>query len=83
VREVGGVVSPKDRAKAQKLESLLARQDAFEQRTLADLRTAGFTFTSIDAARTRLKAQRTLAGFTQSQISIAITAIENREKKRA
>jgi SOS response regulatory protein OraA/RecX len=76
-------MSPKGRAKAQRLETLLARHDAYEQRTLADLRAAGFTFTSIDAARTRLTVQRTLAGFTQSQITIAITAFENREKKRA
>lgn len=76
-------MSPKDRAKASKLETLLTRHESFEQRTLADLRNAGFTFTSIDAARTRLKAQRTLAGFTQSQINIAMRAIENREKKRA
>jgi len=68
-------MNAKDRTKAQRLESIIAAHDASERRTLADLRCAGFHFTTIDAARRRLAAQRTLHGFTQRQIDIAIAAL--------
>lgn len=69
-----------DRAKAARLESILAKHAAAELRTLADLRKAGFRFTTIGAAFQRLKAQRSLAGFTQAQIDLAIRVMEGKER---
>ena len=49
------------RAKAQRLTSILETHAAWERRTLADLRVAGFKFVTIDQAFRYLAAQRTLA----------------------
>lgn len=74
-------MSPRDRQKAQKLEAVMQRHDSYVQRTLADLRVAGFTFTTIGEARARLDAQRGMPAFTQSQINIAVAAIATRESR--
>jgi hypothetical protein len=49
------------RVKAEKLEAVLANHAAWEQRTLSDLRSAGFNFRTIDKAKQTLKAQQALA----------------------
>jgi hypothetical protein len=65
-----------DRSKAANLETILARHDAAEARTLADLRRAGFHFRTIAAARQRLAVQHRLPGFTQEQIDTAVRALD-------
>ena len=73
----------KDRAQATKLEAIMRRHDAWEKRTIADLRNAGFErVLTIEDARDRLAAQRSLGGFTQQQIDIALYAIERAKKRR-
>lgn len=72
-----------DRLKASQLESIMGRLDYYERRALHDLREIGFRFTTVDQAKRRLQAQRTLAGFTQAQIDIAVKAAENREIGRS
>lgn len=67
-------MNARDRNKAALLESIMTRHDAAERRTLADLRRAGYRFRSIESARQRLAAQRTLHGFTQHQIDVVIDA---------
>lgn len=69
-------MNARDRNKAALLESIMARHDAAERRTLADLHRAGFRFRSIESARHRLKVQRSLHGFTQRQIDIAVAALD-------
>lgn len=71
-----------DRTRAERLESIMRRHEAWETRTLADLRTAGFRVVTVDDARDRLAAQRSLSGFTQTQIDIATYAIEQSKKRR-
>lgn len=72
-----------DRAKAARLESILARHAAAELRTLADLRKAGFRFTTIGAAFQRLKTQRSLAGFTQDQLDLAIEVLDRAAARKS
>jgi DNA-binding transcriptional regulator PaaX len=72
-----------DRWAAQKLESILARHDAWVARTLADLHEAGFRENTIRAAYERLDAQREFAGFTQDQIDQALYAMRKRARQRA
>lgn len=75
-------MSPKDRGRASALETIMARHAGFEARTVADLRNAGLNLNSIDAAKKRLQTQKGFPGFTQSQINIAIAAMDSRKKKR-
>ncbi|WP_136057279.1 hypothetical protein [Microbacterium sp. K24] len=75
-----------DRQMATSLESILtrhtAKREAIEERTLTDLRTAGFTqVRSVPEAYERLEAQRELAGFTQAQIDVVMYQRRSREKK--
>lgn len=71
-----------DRLKATNLEAILARHREFEKRTLSDLRRVGFRFTTIDQAARRLKAQRSMPGFTQEQLDIAIAVLNKQEKSK-
>lgn len=48
------------RTRAQRLTSIIDRHRAYEQRTMADLRTAGFKFTSVEQAKRWLKAAETV-----------------------
>jgi hypothetical protein len=75
-------MTPKDRSKQAALEQIMSRHDGYEKRTLADLRIAGYRFKTITAARRRLAAERTLNGFTQRQIDIAIAAAEKLDAAR-
>lgn len=75
-------MNSQDRSKQAALEEIMARHDGFERRTLADLRNAGYRFGSIASARRRLAAERTLNGFTQRQIDIAIAAAQKLEAAR-
>lgn len=60
-----------------RLESILATHAAMEQRTLADLRRAGFKFATVEQARRRLKAIRTLERMTSDeQTEVVLTALE-------
>jgi hypothetical protein len=72
-----------DRAKAARLESILAKHAAAEVKTLADLRKAGFKFTTISAAFQRLKTQRTLAGFTQEQLDLATEVLDRAAARKS
>ena len=67
------------RDKAARLESILRSHDAFEQRTLADLRVAGFNFRTIDQANRYRKAQRTLARMS-SEDAIEFVAVRAVDK---
>ena len=49
------------RSRAQKLTKILDTHAAWEMRTLADLRVAGFKFTTVEAAFRYRTAQQTLA----------------------
>jgi hypothetical protein len=69
-----------DRARAARLESILARHAAWEKRTLADLHDAGFKSRTIEAAFKRLSIQRSLAGFSQAQIDVAVAVLARRTK---
>lgn len=75
-----------DRTMASLLESTLARhslkQEALDERLLADLRSAGFTqIRSAQEAYERLDAQRELPGFSQTQIDMVMYQRRSREKK--
>lgn len=61
-----------DRLAATRLESVMARHADREKQTLYELRQAGFDFKTISDAKRRLSLQRSLPGFTQAQIDIAI-----------
>lgn len=73
-------MSPQDRWKAARLESIMARYRSAESKTLADLHRAGFRFQSVRSAERWLKAQRTWAGFTQEQIGRALRGVTETEK---
>lgn len=68
-----------DRFKATNLEAILTRHREFEKRTLSDLRRVGFRFTTIDQAARRLKAQRSMPGFTQEQLDLAIAVLDKQK----
>ena len=55
----------------------------WEKRTLADLRVAGFKFTSIDQANRYLKVQRTMAGMSSQQIVAAMAGTPEQETEQA
>lgn len=48
------------RRKLERLEGILARFEAFEQRTLSDLKRAGFNFVSVEQAFAYRERRRTL-----------------------
>ena len=67
---------------AARLESIMARHERWEQRTLADLRAAGFErINSIMAAKDRLATQRSMAGFSQQQIDVVQYAIDKARRE--
>lgn len=70
-----------DRRKAERLEAIMAKHKSHELRTLSDLRQAGFRFSTVDQAWKRLAAQRTLHGFTQEQIDVAVRLVSQSEKR--
>ncbi len=56
------------RFKAQRLEKILDTHAAWEKRTLADLRVAGFKFVTIEQAFRYRQAQRTLAAMSSDDL---------------
>jgi len=76
-------VKREDRNKAAVLESILARHTASEKRALADLRLAGYRFGSIEQAYHRLKINRSLRGFTQQQIDMAMELADQSARRRS
>jgi hypothetical protein len=72
------------RQRAQRLATILDGHAGWERRTLADLRTAGFKFQSIDAARAYRKAAETLARMGPDELIqlVANTTTNNRSERR-
>lgn len=70
------------RFRAQNLTRILAQHTAWEQRTLRDLKAAGFAFTSITQARRHLAAQEQLQRMTTEEVieQIAMTPTTSRRK---
>lgn len=65
---MGTVMAPHRRSKSQQLNQILEAHEGWERRTLADLRTAGFDFTTIDRAKRYREAELTLARMNQDEI---------------
>lgn len=61
-------MSRQSRAKDQRLTTILERHRAWEVRTLADLRTAGFKFTSVEQAKRWKKAIETVNRMTPDDV---------------
>ena len=70
------------RGRAIRLEKILATHAAWERRTLADLRTSGFKFNTVEQARRYLQAQKTLASLTFEEL-VEETARINEIKAKA
>lgn len=64
------------------LETVLAKHNAAETRTLADLRRAGFKFQTVAQAYQTLQAQRTLHMFTEAQLDLAIRVLNGKAVDR-
>lgn len=60
------------RNKQARLEEILAKQDAFERRTLADLNALGYRFTTIAQARARRAAIRKIAALSADELEETI-----------
>jgi hypothetical protein len=76
-------VSPQDRFKAGALERIMRRHEGWQQRTISDLRNAGYHIDTIAEAHERLDAQRAFAGFTQAQLDIAMYAVQKQNDRKA
>jgi len=76
-------VTKRERDHAAKLERIMRSHEGWEKRTLADLRVAGYKFTSIDQANRYLKAQRTMAGMSSQQIVAARAGTPEQETEQA
>ena len=62
------------RAKRQRLTAALERLDAAERRTLADLATAGYSFTTIESARRHQAQLKAIDRFDTDQDADALAA---------
>lgn len=69
------------RVKMTNLETILARHNEAEKRTLADLHRAGFEFQTVAQAYKTLRAQRTMHMFTDAQIDLAIRVFGDMRKR--
>lgn len=76
-------VRREDRNKSARLENILSRHTASEKRALADLRVAGYKFTTIEQAYHRLKINRSLRGFTEQQIDMAMELADRTARRRS
>lgn len=76
-------MNAQERWRQAKLETILARHTASEQRALIDLDRAGFDFRSIEEAYAQLRRNRETARFTFRQYEIAMAAIEKQERETA
>lgn len=70
------VMSREMRVKLTNLETILARHNAAEKRTLADLHRAGWNFQTVAQAYKTFRAQRTMHMFTEEQIELAIRILD-------
>ena len=62
------MVAVAESRKVQKLANILDTHEAWERRTLADLRVAGYKFTTIEQAHRYRKAQQTLARMDHDEL---------------
>lgn len=67
------------KARARRLASILENHAAWEKRTMADLRVAGYRFVSVEQAFKYLRAQRTLASMTEDQLVEAVAQLNERK----
>lgn len=64
------------KAKARRLAIILTNHAAWEKRTLADLRVAGFQFRTVEQAFRYWQAQKTLAAMTSDQVVEAVARFQ-------
>lgn len=70
------------RQKAARLERALDQHAAWENRTLADLHTAGYNFRTIESAYQYRAAQRTLARLKHDELIEAVTLFNANQARR-
>lgn len=68
------------RGRVNALNRILETHKAFEQRTLADLRNAGFDFQTIDRARRYQQARFTVANMTPDELTQAFSDMTNKRE---
>lgn len=66
-------MTAEQRRRLARLDRILESHDAFEKRTMADLRVAGFAFNTIGEARRYQFARRTVEAMTTDQVVELIT----------
>ena len=71
------------RSKVAKLENILDTHEAWEKRTLADLRVAGYKFATIDQAHRYRRAQQTLARMNHDELVEFVADSMTKPKERA
>lgn len=69
------------RTKEQRLYTVLERHRAWEVRTLADLRTAGYKFTSVEQAKRWLKATETVKRMSPDDVIELVARRNSRGSK--
>ena len=67
-----------DRWKAQRLQTIMERHEARENRTLLELRQAGFGDITIPQAKDRLATQRRMPAVPQSVLDQIVDELERR-----
>ena len=70
-----------ERSKGAALVRILTSHQAKESGTLADLRVAGFKFTTIEQANRHLQAQRTIAALSPEQLVERIADLTDMGKR--
>ena len=70
------------RQKAQRLNAILTSHDAWEKRTLSDLRVAGFNFATIQQANRHRAALATMARMTPDDLVEFVADSLAKEKAR-
>lgn len=71
-----------DRTMSQRLQAIIERHEAREQRTMLELRQAGFGNLTIAQARERLAAQRRFPTFSQDQLNEILDALQEERMGR-
>lgn len=69
------------RQKAARLDRALTQHAAWEQRTLADLHTAGYNFQTVEQAFKYRAAQRTLARMRHDELVEAVARYNETKRK--
>ena len=75
-------MTPADRNKGALLVRILTSHEAKEAGTLADLRAAGFKFTTIEQANRHLQAQRTIAALSPEQLVERIADLTDNKREK-